>query len=298
MSRRFGIALAALLILAGVLVLFPAGYANAGGTIENPGFECGEDGIPVGWNVTGNATRVDTPPIYAGNWSAQLIGEGDTLTQWVANVTAGTTFMVWGWIYASGNVTGVIAFDFWACCPDEEMIQLSPTKIVSASDTGGVYEQVVELMQAPPSTTHARIRLLGTGWDGGGEVRFDDIGFWVPRLDLCFIATAAYGTPMAEEIQILRDFRDAYLLTNPVGGALVSLYYRFSPPLADFITEHSGLKPIVRAILSPAVVMSHIAVNTTPAQKGTILGAVLLVLVVASVQVGRRSSRNRQVARG
>ena len=37
----------------------------------------------------------------------------------------------------------------------------------------------------------------------------------------CFIATAAYGTPMAEEIQILREVRDGYLLTNTAGRALV-----------------------------------------------------------------------------
>jgi hypothetical protein len=35
--------------------------------------------------------------------------------------------------------------------------------------------------------------------------------------ELCFIATSAYGTPMAEEIQILREFRDEYLLTNRWG---------------------------------------------------------------------------------
>ena len=39
----------------------------------------------------------------------------------------------------------------------------------------------------------------------------------------CFIATAAYGSPMAEEIQILRKFRDEYLLTNRMGQALVDL---------------------------------------------------------------------------
>jgi hypothetical protein len=81
----------------------------------------------------------------------------------------------------------------------------------------------------------------------------------------CFIATAAYGTPMAEEIGILREFRDEYLLTNAVGRALVDIYYRVSPPIAEFITEHPSLKPIVRAGLLPAVVMSTIAVNYLPA---------------------------------
>jgi len=83
---------------------------------------------------------------------------------------------------------------------------------------------------------------------------------------ICFIATAAYGTSMAEEIQILRGFRDEYLLTNPLGQALVDLYYRVSPPIADFITEHPSLKPIVRAGLVPAVTMSTIALNTTPVE--------------------------------
>ena len=84
--------------------------------------------------------------------------------------------------------------------------------------------------------------------------------FFVP----CFIATAAYGTPMAEEIQILRDFRDECLLTNPLGKTFVESYYRVSPPIAEFITEHPSLKPIVRAGLLPVVAMSAAAVNTTP----------------------------------
>jgi hypothetical protein len=77
----------------------------------------------------------------------------------------------------------------------------------------------------------------------------------------CFIATAAYGTPMAEEIGILRKFRDEYLLTNPVGQALVGLYYRLSPPIAEFITEHPSLKPMVRTGLLPAVALSAVVVN-------------------------------------
>jgi hypothetical protein len=80
----------------------------------------------------------------------------------------------------------------------------------------------------------------------------------------CFIATAAYGTAIAEEIQILREFRDQYLLTNPLGQGLVDVYYRISPPIADFITEHPSLKPIVRAGLVPVVAMCIMFLDIVP----------------------------------
>ncbi len=98
--------------------------------------------------------------------------------------------------------------------------------------------------------------------------------------ELCFIATAAYGTPMAEEIQVLREFRDKYLVTNPVGSSLVGFYYMVSPPIAEFITEHPSLKPIVRAGLLPAVTISTIAVNATMPDKTIIVCLLVLVSVV------------------
>ncbi|MGB6873654.1 MAG: CFI-box-CTERM domain-containing protein [Dehalococcoidia bacterium] len=87
----------------------------------------------------------------------------------------------------------------------------------------------------------------------------------MPLAPRCFIATAAYAAPMAEEIGILREFRDKYLLTNPLGKGLLKLYYKVSPPIAEFITEHPSLKPIVRVGLLPAVVMSTVIVNANPA---------------------------------
>jgi len=107
----------------------------------------------------------------------------------------------------------------------------------------------------------------------------------------CFIATAAYGTPMAGEIEILREFRDEYLLTNLLGQALIDFYYKVSPPMAEFITEHPSLKPIVRAGLLPAVAMNTVAVNTTPAEKMAILGLLALVSVVVAVWATRRRGR-------
>jgi len=62
----------------------------------------------------------------------------------------------------------------------------------------------------------------------------------------CFIATAAYGTDTAQEIDILREFRDEILLPNNLCSQFVSFYYRNSPPIADYISKREMLRTIVR----------------------------------------------------
>ncbi|HUU62904.1 MAG TPA: CFI-box-CTERM domain-containing protein [Dehalococcoidia bacterium] len=62
----------------------------------------------------------------------------------------------------------------------------------------------------------------------------------------CFIATAAYGTASAAEIDVLRAFRDEVLLESTVGSQLVEWYYQTSPPVADFISENYVLRTLVR----------------------------------------------------
>jgi hypothetical protein len=126
---------------------------------------------------------------------------------------------------------------------------------------------------------------------GGTDILAD--GFTVEKGGICFIATAAYGTPMAPQIQVLRDFRDEYLLTSPLGKGLVDFYYRVSPPIAEFITEHPSLKPIVRVGLVPAVAMSIVAVKTTLAQKIAIVGSMALVSALAVIWYRRRAGKAR-----
>ena len=73
----------------------------------------------------------------------------------------------------------------------------------------------------------------------------------------CFIATAAYGTSLSEEVDILRQFRDEFLKTSPVGRALVAVYYKLSPPLAGLISRHRTLRALVReCLVNPAVTLS------------------------------------------
>jgi hypothetical protein len=70
----------------------------------------------------------------------------------------------------------------------------------------------------------------------------------------CFIATAAYGTPTAKQLDVLRAFRDDVLLKSTVGSRLVNLYYRVSPPIANFISEHNFVRTLVRELLVDPIV--------------------------------------------
>lgn len=71
----------------------------------------------------------------------------------------------------------------------------------------------------------------------------------------CFIATAAYGTDMDSRIDLLREFRDRWLLSNGTGQAFVDLYYRHSPPVADFIATSPILRATVRGLLVPLLLV-------------------------------------------
>lgn len=77
----------------------------------------------------------------------------------------------------------------------------------------------------------------------------------------CFIATAVYGSPMERHVKILRDFRDTYLLSSTIGHMFVKAYYRYSPPVADFIAKRKALKGAVRMGLLPMVAFCYSALH-------------------------------------
>jgi len=69
----------------------------------------------------------------------------------------------------------------------------------------------------------------------------------------CFIATAAWGSWMDPHVSTLRDFRDDVLMKSAPGRAFVAFYYRHSPPVAEFIGRHDGLRALTRGLLTPLV---------------------------------------------
>lgn len=107
--------------------------------------------------------------------------------------------------------------------------------------TDGSLIALTEPPNIPASSLSSTAATSATGGGGGGGGG-------------CFIATAAYGSYLHPQVRILRDFRDRYLLSNRPGRAFVALYYRLSPPLADFIAGHELLRGVTRVALTPIIV--------------------------------------------
>ena len=90
----------------------------------------------------------------------------------------------------------------------------------------------------------------------------DGASFWI--VGGCFIATAAYGSPVDPYVEILRKFRDQYLLTNKTGRKFARIYYAYSPVLAGYISNHESLKVITRLSLLPVIGLSWVILAFGP----------------------------------
>ncbi len=132
-------------------------------------------------------------------------------------------------------------------------------------------------------TYYFRVKAVGEGTGYGDEISFTTMS------SNCFIATAAYGSYLDSHVDTLRAFRDKYLMTNSPGQSFVTFYYRHSPPVAQFISEHDYLKPIVRAALMPAVVMSRITLNIGL----TAVAYMAVILVITAIAVIMRVRRQK-----
>jgi hypothetical protein len=73
----------------------------------------------------------------------------------------------------------------------------------------------------------------------------------------CFVATAAYGSSLAEQVGVLRRLRDRQLMSNAVGRTLVRAYYAVGGALAGELRAHEPMRRAARALLEPAVALAR-----------------------------------------
>lgn len=127
----------------------------------------------------------------------------------------------------------------------EDSVFLEQGSVETGSGTGNFTARLEDLK--PGTFFYARAYAIvdGTVYYG------NQIGF--QTADSCFVATAAYGSLFHPSVRLLRDFRDRFMIDNPLGRSLVRLYYKYSPPIADAIRSNTILRSTTRALLMPIV---------------------------------------------
>ena len=115
-----------------------------------------------------------------------------------------------------------------------------------------------------PSTDFWEAYQLAGGTDTGG---------------FCFVATAAYGSPMAGNLGPLRAFRDQVLMRSELGRSLVASYYRWGRFAAAFMADKPALRAVVRGLLVPLVWVASLFVLFGPIGGLAALASLIMVLV-------------------
>lgn len=122
---------------------------------------------------------------------------------------------------------------------------------------------------------------------GTGISRMVDVNAQVNPGGGCLVATAAYGTEMAPQVQFLREVRDNTLFSTASGASFVTAfnqwYYSFSPTIADWEREHPAFKEAVRIFITPMI--STLSIMTL-AEHGSELQALGLGISVIALNLG------------
>ncbi len=145
-------------------------------------------------------------------------------------------------------------------------------KLLTGARVNAYYTVTGETPPAPPPVSSGH-----SGGGGGG----------------CFIATAAFGSYAEPHVMILRNFRDRVLMASAPGRALVSFYYRISPPIADFISRSEPCKMLVRWGLMPLIGASWLALQLGPVV--TLGWLVLMAMLITGAVSGCYRRMHRRV---
>jgi len=101
-------------------------------------------------------------------------------------------------------------------------------------DTNPVFKQLINDARAEPEPESLPPARIGSG---------------------CLIATAAFGSEMAPQVQFLREIRDNTVLQTQSGASFMAtfnqFYYSFSPVIADYERENAAFKETVKLALMP-----------------------------------------------
>ena len=228
--------------------------------------------------VSGNYAYVTADDVAADNSGLKVVDVSNPANPTIvgSSDTPGNpskVFVSGSYVYVADTDSGLTVLRAFEPCTDVTLVDSSTvTATVPAGLTKGTYNVYV----VNPGGEQATLQNGFTVSNNGGDGNSGD--------GICFITTAAYGSRLTAEARVLTSLRDKVLMSSTVGRAFVKLYYKLSPPVADFIAKHNTARAVVRWSLSPVVGISWIVL-----QLGLIPTVVLILVLFALATVAIRS---------
>ena len=100
----------------------------------------------------------------------------------------------------------------------------------------------------------------------------------------CLVATAAYGTELAPQVQLLREIRDNTLFSTSSGTSFMSgfntVYYSFAPTVADWERESPIFKEAVKTLITPMLSTLSIMSLANEGSEAEVLGLGISVIAL------------------
>jgi YVTN family beta-propeller protein len=244
---------------AAVTATVPAGLAPSGLSVSPDGsrvFVANRDGNTV--SVLSAATGLTAAPAVAMAGGPRAVAiDSQGRSAFVALGTSGSIAEIGGErtlnVVRSGTGYGkVTSSPAGIACGTACLARFAAGTVVTLSAEPDSGSRFVGWSGENVACTNGVVTLIA---NGTCVARFDSLSAppTNPPASGCFIATAAYGSSMAPEVQSLREFRDRHLMTNAPGRALVTFYYRHSPSIANAIRTNDIARAGVRTFLWPAV---------------------------------------------
>jgi len=162
--------------------------------------------------------------------------------------TAGNVYLVWSYTSNGADLSGFKIYRSSNPSDDSSWEEIDTVEadvnLFQDSPPAGIYSYKVAAYNdygEKRSNASTPVEVVSVESEGGSSS--------------CFIATAAFGTPLAKEVKILCRWRDEVLMKRWIGRKFVKFYYKISPPIAEFIRKDIVSRAIVRILLKPIVLI-------------------------------------------
>ena len=218
------------------------------------------------------AVGANSPPVADFTWSPVDSTTSDTIQFTDSSTDSDGTISTWSWDFGDGETSTLQNPTHLYTAAGTYTVTLTVTD--NGGATGNVQKDITVNSASGPGDGGDG----GSGGGGGG----------------CFVATAAFGSPMEAHVKVLSEFRDCFLLTNGVGRCFVDFYYTYSPPVADFNAKLDTLRAAVRWGLMPVVGVSWMAQHLGPWATLSLVVLLLGLTGATAVVVLRRMRLRRQ----